>query len=82
MRPLKPTKQKTNVEFIVEAMEYSRYGALKQAFVIEALGFYCDHVIENMPAQDDGRSLVSPYTWYNIALELHKELEDKYGNRK
>jgi hypothetical protein len=83
MRPLKPIRQKTNVEFVVEAMEYSRFGALKQAFIVEALGFYCDHVLSNPPPEiDDTKSLVSPKLWYDIAVELRKELELKYGNRQ
>lgn len=69
---------KTNVEVVTELMEFSKYGALSQVFIIEALRFYSEKVTQAGEPKDDPLSLISPVAWYNVAKEINDTLKAKY----
>ena len=69
------SRRKTNVEFVVELMEYSVHGALTQAFVLEALGRYARTVASRTPQELD-RPLVSGHAWHGCAVEVQQKLAE------
>lgn len=68
----KPRPQ-TNVEFIVDLMEFSAHGALIQAFVFQALTLYAQKVAATDPESLD-TGLVSGHAWRGCALEVQRKL--------
>lgn len=68
----------TNVEFVTDLMEHSEYGALIQAFVLQALGQYAKTVAAASP-QDLDTSLVSGHAWHGCALEVQTKLAQWLG---
>lgn len=65
--------RRTNVEFVVELMEYSAHGALIQAFVLEAIGRYARTVASRTPQELD-TPLVSGRAWHGCAVEICEKL--------
>ena len=71
-----PHKHESNVEALSRIMEYSRQGALMQAFVIDALEKRSEFILANeadVRSAMDG-SIISPEAWINCAKELKREL--------
>ncbi|ATA53137.1 hypothetical protein CKY39_07875 [Variovorax boronicumulans] len=68
----------TNVEFVVDLMEYSAYGALIQAFVIHALDRYARRVAAATPEELD-TGLVSGRAWHGCAVEVQRKLAQRLG---
>ena len=66
---MKATKPKTNIQLVRHIMEYSQVGALKQAFVIEALYQYSQQILENKEVWPQG-SFVSQEAWQVCAEEV------------
>lgn len=63
----------TNVEFVVELMQYSAHGALIQAFVIRAIEQYAQRVAASTPQELDS-ALVSGHAWHGCAVEVRRKL--------
>lgn len=72
-------RRQTNVEFMVELMEYSAHGALIQAFVLEALERYARTVAECAPQELD-TPLVSGQAWHGCAVEVRQKLVQWLGS--
>lgn len=72
--------QQTNVEFVTELMEFSKYGALSQVFVIEALRYYSELISKTVP-KDNPLSLIDPKAWHGVAMEIHEKLVQKYESK-
>ncbi|MDQ0072605.1 hypothetical protein J2W34_004410 [Variovorax boronicumulans] len=70
--------RQTNVEFIVDLMEYSAHGALIQAFVIHALEQYARRGAAATPEQLD-TGLVSGHAWHGCAVEVQRKLARRLG---
>jgi hypothetical protein len=70
--------RQTNVEFVVDLMEYSAHGALIQAFVIHALEQYARRVAAATPGQLD-TGLVSGHAWHGCAVEVQRKLAQRLG---
>jgi hypothetical protein len=70
--------RQTNVEFVVDLMEYSAHGALIQAFVIHALEQYARRVAAATPEQLD-TGLVSGHAWHGCAVEVQRKLARRLG---
>ena len=68
----------TNVELVTEVMEFSRYGALAQAFVIEALRWYAAKVAVADPKDLDSPGL-NGSAWVGTAQEINAKLAKQYG---
>ena len=71
---------KNNVEFLTEVMEYSKHGALMQAFVLDALDHRCNHLLkdEEQTLQALKGSMVSGQAWLGCARELKDKLDKRY----
>ena len=68
--------RKTNVELVTEMMEFSRFGALSQLFIIEAIGQYSGMVINSPPEALDGmKGFINPEAWRGVAKEIASKLE-------
>lgn len=75
------SQYQTNVEFVSELMEFSRYGALAQAFMIEALHRYAGEVAAADPRAFDSAGL-SGNAWVGVAKEILAKTDGKYGQRR
>lgn len=75
---------KTNVETVVNLMEFSRYGALAQVFVMDALSKHAKVVAEAPPeslASMKG-GFISPEAWQGVAREIMGKLEKHIPTNK
>lgn len=71
----------TNVDYVTEIMEFSRFGALSQAFVIEAITRYAKAVAVASPEDLDSHGL-SGAAWVGVSKEINAKLTLKYGTRE
>ena len=60
--------KKPNVSFVTDMMNFSHYGVLKQAFILEAIREYAKRHAENEETWDNG--LIHSDTWKGIAKEV------------
>lgn len=69
----------TNLECLTEIMTLSRYGALAQAFVMDALSKHAERVAtvppEKLQEQFGAHPLISVRAWQGVAREIHDKLE-------
>ena len=72
--------RKTNIEFIVDAMEFSAYGALSQAFIMEAVSKYAEQVAASKPEDFPKNGFIQPEVWISVGKELQAKLRLHYGN--
>jgi len=63
----------SNVEFVTELMEFSAYGGLVQAFVMQALQQYAGHVAAMDPEALD-TPMVSGHAWHGCAVEVRDKM--------
>jgi hypothetical protein len=68
----------TNVEFVTDLMEHSRYGGLIQAFVIQALDNFSLRVVEAGPAAFDN-AMISGEAWHGCGVEIQEKLKARLG---
>ena len=73
---MKQTKPKTNIQLVRHIMEYSAAGALKQAFVIEALYSYSNKILEDKEVWPQN-SFVSQEAWQTCAEEVIASIEER-----
>jgi hypothetical protein len=68
----------TNEEFVSDLMNFSPVGALCQVFIIEALNYYSNQIVD-IPddAPEWERSLVSLPAWKTQAAHIIKKLEER-----
>lgn len=69
-------KPQTNVEFVTQLMEFSRFGALAQIFVIDALDKWSAKVAAANPADVDS-ALINGEAWVGVAREIQQKLKDR-----
>ncbi len=73
----------TNLECLTDIMEFSRYGALAQAFVMDALSKHAEHIaklpLDELQKQLGNHPLVSACAWHGIAQEIHTKLETHFA---
>ena len=63
----------TNIEKVQHIMSYSRYGALAQLFVMDALEKWTEIVSKASPEQV-GNGFVHPEAWIGVAREIRNAL--------
>lgn len=75
----------TNVEAVTELMEFSRYGALAQMFVIDALTKHAERVAamtdEQVAKLDAESGMVNMTAWRGVAREIKAKLEQHLGGK-
>lgn len=75
-------KRMTNIEFVTDLMEYSKYGAMAQLFVIEALRQYSATVANASPEQfEEWNGLVNPQVWQDVAREIAQKIENRHKQK-
>ena len=77
----KSKEPKSNTEFVHDLMEFSRYGALVQLFVLQALLEYSRLVAKADPVEMQAQSngLVSGAAWVGVAKEVVERVERHLG---
>lgn len=87
----KETKQLTNEDLIHDLMNYSKYGMLSQAFIIQAISYYTANVLEKSDElikeeeenEKNGKiSLISSKAWVGIAKDISDRMDYFYKNHK
>lgn len=66
---------KTNIDLVTDMMNFSQAGALKQAFIVEAIHRYAKEVIASEPWGD--HVLVSHAAWKVCAKECLEAIEKR-----
>lgn len=69
---------KTNEQVVIDAMNYSKYGALSQAFIMQAIEQMCDSVIKEEELIKLENSFIHMPSWVGVA----KEIKEKLNQRK
>jgi hypothetical protein len=70
-------KIKDNVDLVKDMMEHSQFGALAQAFIIDALTKQSNAVAKADPASING-GLVNPEAWVGVAKEIKAKMDAFY----
>lgn len=70
--------RKTNVEVLTELMQFSRYGALAQVFVIDAIQKQARLAAAADPKKIDS-PVVTGRAWVGVAIEIRDALDQHYG---
>jgi len=72
--------RQTNVEFVTELMEFSRYGAMAQLFVLQALDMY-SHAVANAPSEShsDSGGFINLEVWQDVAKEIAHKIDQRNG---
>lgn len=74
-------KPKTNEQVVYDIMVFSQFGALSQAFVIEALMRCADQVAAMTDEEVEAANANSPINmeaWRGVAREIKRKLDAKY----
>ena len=73
--------RKTNVEAVVDLMEFSRYGAVAQLFVVDALGKQAKRVADAAPEAFAGMNngFINQAAWQGVAREIVQKLDAHLG---
>jgi hypothetical protein len=70
------SKITTNEDLIKDLMNYSPYGALCQAFIMQALRDYAQHVIDNSEELlKNDNSMVSNKAWVGTAKDIADRMD-------
>jgi hypothetical protein len=72
-------RRMTNVEFVTHMMEYSKHGALMQAFILEACRKYADACAKADASVFDS-ALLNGKAWKGCAVELQAALIARHGS--
>jgi len=57
-------------------MNYSKYGAMAQVFIMVAIEDYAKMVLARDPAEDNNNSLISPTLWDNLARDILNRINE------
>lgn len=73
-------KRMTNTQKVREIMEFSKYGALAQMFIIDAISTAANKVAETTPDQykKEDWGFVSVEAWIGVAKEIKGKLEEHF----
>jgi hypothetical protein len=70
-------RRKTNEQIVRDLMRFSRFGALSQVFVIDAIRKHADRVARATPDQI-GDGLISAEAWIGVAQEIKAIMDQAY----
>lgn len=68
----------TNVDLVRSLMTHSQFGALAQAFIIEAITRYAKQVSNSTPEQYGENSIVAPESWIGVGKEIKTKMDAFY----
>jgi hypothetical protein len=69
-------KPQTNVEFVTNMMEFSKYGPLAQLFILEAIRNWSELVAKADPVKVDS-PMISGKAWVGVAREINENMESR-----
>ena len=73
------TQPMTSLEFVADIMTFSRYGALAQAFVMNALSQHAALIMQMSPetlrANFGDHPMIGADAWQGLAQEIHAKLK-------
>ncbi|WP_414442410.1 hypothetical protein [Burkholderia sp. 22PA0106] len=73
----------TNLECLDDIMTFSRYGALAQAFVMDALSKHALRVaslpLDTLKEKIGAHPLINAESWQGVAREIHEKLEAHFS---
>ncbi|WLA44043.1 hypothetical protein QNJ95_22470 [Bradyrhizobium elkanii] len=72
------TRPQTNTAFVRSLMEHSKYGALAQLFVLDALDKWSELVAKAEPAAVN-TPLINGHAWVGVAAEIQEKLKARMG---
>ena len=76
---------KTNIEFVRELMDFSRFGPLAQMFVIDALSKWSDRIantpVEELRAAFENNPLIGAEAWQGVAQEIKEKLDAHFARQ-
>lgn len=69
----------TNVELVVEMMEFSKFGAMSQIFIMEAIRKESERVAATKPEQysKEQWAFISVEAWIGVAAEISKKIKTR-----
>lgn len=70
-------KRKTNVQIVKSVMEFSAFGPLAQAFVVQAITKYAEAVANAKP-EDVDNAMISGESWVGVAKEIRDKMAEAY----
>ncbi|CAK7033552.1 hypothetical protein [Saezia sanguinis] len=75
--------RQTNVEFVTKLMEFSKYGAMAQLFVLQALDQYA-HMVANAPPERFAgtETFISAQAWQGVAKEIAHKIDHRFDENK
>jgi hypothetical protein len=71
-----PTPHKTNVEAVVDMMEFSKFGAMAQLVIMTAIEKYCTLAANERLAE---KGMINPDAWQGAAKEILEKINAHYG---
>jgi hypothetical protein len=71
-------KSKDNISFVRDLMNHSKYGALAQLFVLDALDKWSEMVSKAEPASVDN-AMINGHAWVGVAKEIKEKLNARMG---
>lgn len=71
--------RKTNVEVVTELMEFSKNGALQQAFILKAIEYYAQVCIK-AGAKTFDNPMLSGEGWIRCAIEAREAIKEHLGS--
>ena len=75
---MKRPKTMTNTAFLQSLMNHSKYGALAQLFVMDALDKWSELVAKGDPAKID-TPLINGHAWVGVAKEIQEKMKERLG---
>jgi hypothetical protein len=77
-------KRKSNVECITDIMEFSSYGPLAQAFVMDALAKHAERIagmpLEELKGAFGTNPMIGAEAWQGVAKEIKTKLDQHFAN--
>ena len=72
-------KRKTNQQVVMNMMNYSAAGGLKEAFILQAIERYAQEIVNSEPWSEN--SLISFAAWQTCANEVIATLKEHYEDQ-
>ena len=73
----------TNLECLTQIMTFSRYEALAQVFVMEALSKHAEHIaqmpLDELEEKFGDHPMIGANAWQLVAKEIHEKLEAHFA---
>ncbi|WP_316196646.1 hypothetical protein [Bradyrhizobium sp. SZCCHNS3053] len=69
-------KRTDNVTFVKELMNFSKFGALSEIFVIDALAKWSEIIANSDPAKLE-TPMISGEAWIGVAKEIKAKLDER-----